>query len=185
MAFVSSSNNNTSSTNEAVNTAHGVSTASTQVNAANSTNIDNLSDAVICRILSDDRYAIFIRILLALLPTRPPVPPPHGAAVDRPALRVIILGGIIYTRENMGNIRSEDGIDMAYPNVLDTSIGGFLEHRYTVSSLMDTTYWISEHWDQLEYLRIREDRPVIRFIKLSMFSLSERLKADNTIRVNQ
>ncbi|GJV06422.1 ribonuclease H-like domain-containing protein [Tanacetum coccineum] len=46
--FVSSSNNNTSSTNEAVNTAHGVSTASTQVNVANSTNIDNLSDAVIC-----------------------------------------------------------------------------------------------------------------------------------------
>ncbi|GKA83574.1 hypothetical protein Tco_0805169 [Tanacetum coccineum] len=48
MAFVSSSNNNTSNTNEAVNTAHGVSTASTQVNAANSTNIDNLSDAIIC-----------------------------------------------------------------------------------------------------------------------------------------
>ncbi|GJZ74617.1 hypothetical protein Tco_0639082 [Tanacetum coccineum] len=48
MAFVSSSNNNTNSTNEAVNTAHGVSTASTQVNAAYSTNIDNLSDAVIC-----------------------------------------------------------------------------------------------------------------------------------------
>ncbi|GJX67564.1 ribonuclease H-like domain-containing protein [Tanacetum coccineum] len=47
MAFMSSSNNNTSNTNEAVNTAHGVSTASTQVNAANSTNIDNLSDAVI------------------------------------------------------------------------------------------------------------------------------------------
>ncbi|GJT69995.1 hypothetical protein Tco_1029281 [Tanacetum coccineum] len=47
MAFVSSPNNNTSNTNEAVNTAHGVSTASTQVNAANSTNIDNLSDAVI------------------------------------------------------------------------------------------------------------------------------------------
>ncbi|GJQ91687.1 ribonuclease H-like domain-containing protein [Tanacetum coccineum] len=48
MDFVSSSNNNTSSTNEAVNTAHGVSTTSTQVNAANSTNIDNLSDVVIC-----------------------------------------------------------------------------------------------------------------------------------------
>ncbi|GJU28406.1 ribonuclease H-like domain-containing protein [Tanacetum coccineum] len=47
MAFVSSSNNITSSTNEVVNTAHGVSTASTQVNATNSTNIDNLSDAVI------------------------------------------------------------------------------------------------------------------------------------------
>ncbi|GJZ21200.1 hypothetical protein Tco_0558239 [Tanacetum coccineum] len=44
MAFVSSSNNNTSSSNEAVNAAHEVSTASTKVNAANSTNIDNLSD---------------------------------------------------------------------------------------------------------------------------------------------
>ncbi|GJX91707.1 hypothetical protein Tco_0345033 [Tanacetum coccineum] len=52
MAFVSSSNNNTSSTNEVVNTAHRVSTASTQVNAANSTNIDNLSDAVICAFLA-------------------------------------------------------------------------------------------------------------------------------------
>ncbi|GJX95416.1 hypothetical protein Tco_0351214 [Tanacetum coccineum] len=54
MAFVSSSNNNTSSTNgavnttQAVNTAHEVSIASTQVNASNFTNIDNLSDAVIC-----------------------------------------------------------------------------------------------------------------------------------------
>ncbi|GJV55698.1 ribonuclease H-like domain-containing protein [Tanacetum coccineum] len=38
----------TSSINEAVNTAHRVSTASTQVNAANFTNIDNLSDAIIC-----------------------------------------------------------------------------------------------------------------------------------------
>ncbi|GJZ32564.1 putative ribonuclease H-like domain-containing protein [Tanacetum coccineum] len=44
MAFVSSSNNNTSITNEAVNTAHVVSSASTQVNAANFTNIDNLND---------------------------------------------------------------------------------------------------------------------------------------------
>nr|GEV45323.1 hypothetical protein [Tanacetum cinerariifolium] len=36
------------STNEAVNTAHKVSTASTQVNAPYSTNIDNLNDGVIC-----------------------------------------------------------------------------------------------------------------------------------------
>ncbi|GJV73261.1 proline-rich receptor-like protein kinase PERK9 [Tanacetum coccineum] len=42
MAFVSSSNNNTISSNEAVNTTHGVTTASTQVNTAYSTNIDNL-----------------------------------------------------------------------------------------------------------------------------------------------
>nr|GEX45626.1 hypothetical protein [Tanacetum cinerariifolium]GEX46100.1 hypothetical protein [Tanacetum cinerariifolium] len=52
--FVSSLNNNTSSTNRAVNTAqavnitYGMSTSSTQVNAAYSINIDNLSDAVIC-----------------------------------------------------------------------------------------------------------------------------------------
>ncbi|GKG16944.1 hypothetical protein Tco_0361901, partial [Tanacetum coccineum] len=52
IAFVSSSNNNTSSTNEAVNTAHGVSTASTQFNAPYSTNIDNLSDAVIYAFLA-------------------------------------------------------------------------------------------------------------------------------------
>ncbi|GKB80110.1 hypothetical protein Tco_0947005 [Tanacetum coccineum] len=52
MAFVSSSNNNTSSTNEADNTAHEVTTASTQVNTAYSANIDNLSDAVICSLLA-------------------------------------------------------------------------------------------------------------------------------------
>ncbi|GKF45945.1 ribonuclease H-like domain-containing protein, partial [Tanacetum coccineum] len=39
-------------TNGAVNTAQAVSTASTQVNAANFTNIDNLSDAVICSFFS-------------------------------------------------------------------------------------------------------------------------------------
>ncbi|GJW07686.1 plastid delta12-fatty acid acetylenase, partial [Tanacetum coccineum] len=50
MAFVSS--NNLGSTNEAVNTTHGVSAASTQVSAANSTNVDNLSDAVICAFFS-------------------------------------------------------------------------------------------------------------------------------------
>nr|GFB01083.1 hypothetical protein [Tanacetum cinerariifolium] len=55
MAFVSSSNNNTNNTNgtvniaQAVNTVNGVPTASTQVNAAYSTNIDNLSDE--CRAL--------------------------------------------------------------------------------------------------------------------------------------
>ncbi|GKD43546.1 hypothetical protein Tco_1268191 [Tanacetum coccineum] len=50
MAFVSS--NNSGSTNEAVNTAHGVSAASTQSNVANPTNDDNLSDAVICAFFS-------------------------------------------------------------------------------------------------------------------------------------
>ncbi|GKC43414.1 ribonuclease H-like domain-containing protein, partial [Tanacetum coccineum] len=53
-----SSNNNTCSTNgavniaQAVNTAHGVSTASTQVIDAYSTNIDNLSDAIICALFA-------------------------------------------------------------------------------------------------------------------------------------
>ncbi|GJZ06871.1 ribonuclease H-like domain-containing protein [Tanacetum coccineum] len=55
MSFVSSSNNNNSSTNrafstaQAVNTANRVSVANTQVNAAN---IDNLSDAVICAFIA-------------------------------------------------------------------------------------------------------------------------------------
>ncbi|GJV53960.1 hypothetical protein Tco_1449701 [Tanacetum coccineum] len=46
MAFVSS--DNSGSTNKAVNTAYGVSAASTQANATNPINVDNLSDAVIC-----------------------------------------------------------------------------------------------------------------------------------------
>ncbi|GJT68965.1 ribonuclease H-like domain-containing protein [Tanacetum coccineum] len=46
VAFVSS--NSTSSTNGAVNTAHGDTTTSTQATVVNSTTIDNLSDAVIC-----------------------------------------------------------------------------------------------------------------------------------------
>nr|GEW84227.1 retrovirus-related Pol polyprotein from transposon TNT 1-94 [Tanacetum cinerariifolium] len=54
MDFVSSSNNNISSINnaQAVNTANRVSTAITQVNAAFSTNIDNLSDAIICALFN-------------------------------------------------------------------------------------------------------------------------------------
>ncbi|GJY49587.1 ribonuclease H-like domain-containing protein [Tanacetum coccineum] len=45
---MSSSNNNTSSSNEVVNATHRVTTASTQVNTSYSTNIDSLSDAIIC-----------------------------------------------------------------------------------------------------------------------------------------
>ncbi|GKB77921.1 ribonuclease H-like domain-containing protein [Tanacetum coccineum] len=58
MAFMSSSNNNSGSSNEVVNTAqtvntaYEVSTASTQVNTANSSNVDNLSDAVIYAFLA-------------------------------------------------------------------------------------------------------------------------------------
>nr|GEX17713.1 hypothetical protein [Tanacetum cinerariifolium] len=42
------SSNSTSNTNEAVNTAYGATTASTQATVVNSTTIDNLTDAVIC-----------------------------------------------------------------------------------------------------------------------------------------
>ncbi|GJZ81232.1 retrovirus-related pol polyprotein from transposon TNT 1-94, partial [Tanacetum coccineum] len=55
IAFVSS--NKTSSTNGAVNTAHGVTTASTQATAVNSTTIDNLSDDVIYGLEVADGYA--------------------------------------------------------------------------------------------------------------------------------
>ncbi|GJX37856.1 hypothetical protein Tco_0251159 [Tanacetum coccineum] len=50
MDFVSS--NNSGSTNEAVNTAYGVFAVSTQVSVANSINVDNLSDVVICAFFS-------------------------------------------------------------------------------------------------------------------------------------
>ncbi|GJU68642.1 ribonuclease H-like domain-containing protein [Tanacetum coccineum] len=55
VAFMSS--NSTSSTNGAVNTAHGVTTASTQATAVNSTTIDNLSDVVIYGLEVADGYA--------------------------------------------------------------------------------------------------------------------------------
>nr|GEW15331.1 hypothetical protein [Tanacetum cinerariifolium] len=100
IAFVSSSNNNTSSTNgaantaqadntaQAVNTAHEVSTVDTQVNAAYFTNIDKLSDVVICsffagqpnspqlihedleRIHPDDMEEINLRWQMAILTIR-------------------------------------------------------------------------------------------------------------------
>ncbi|GJR60486.1 putative ribonuclease H-like domain-containing protein [Tanacetum coccineum] len=63
MAFVSF--NNFGSTNEAVDTAHGVSAVSTQVSAANSTNVDNLSDAVIY-----DLEEIDLRWQMAMLTIR-------------------------------------------------------------------------------------------------------------------
>ncbi|GKA44928.1 hypothetical protein Tco_0737724, partial [Tanacetum coccineum] len=77
MAFVSS--NNSGSTNEVVNTTHGVSAVSTQASAANSTNVDNLSDAMwlyallagmwiqFSWVLLD--WAVHCNINLVLLPT--------------------------------------------------------------------------------------------------------------------
>ncbi|GJV27870.1 ribonuclease H-like domain-containing protein [Tanacetum coccineum] len=59
IAFVSS--NNTSSTNGAVNIAHGSTTASTQAAAVNSTTIDNLSDAVICMAMLTIRARRFLK----------------------------------------------------------------------------------------------------------------------------
>ncbi|GJS92858.1 ribonuclease H-like domain-containing protein [Tanacetum coccineum] len=44
--------NNLKVTNEAVNTAHGFSAVSTQANAANPINVDNLSDVVICAFIA-------------------------------------------------------------------------------------------------------------------------------------
>ncbi|GJX35003.1 copia protein [Tanacetum coccineum] len=60
VAFVSS--NSTNSTNGAVNTAYGVTTASTQATAVNSTTIDNLSDVII--------YEMDLRWQMAMLTIR-------------------------------------------------------------------------------------------------------------------
>ncbi|GKA66926.1 hypothetical protein Tco_0766734 [Tanacetum coccineum] len=54
MAFVSSSNNNTNSSNKAVHAAYRVTTASTQVNTAYSTNIDNLKTSTSTSLVSCD-----------------------------------------------------------------------------------------------------------------------------------
>nr|GEX02619.1 ribonuclease H-like domain-containing protein [Tanacetum cinerariifolium] len=51
MEFVSSSSNNNVNCSNEANIAFGVTTAGTQINAANSTKIDNLSDAIICAFL--------------------------------------------------------------------------------------------------------------------------------------
>ncbi|GJX18578.1 putative ribonuclease H-like domain-containing protein [Tanacetum coccineum] len=57
VAFMSSNKTNSnSSTNEADNTAYGVSAAHTQSNLVNSTSVDNLSDAVICAFLATRRF---------------------------------------------------------------------------------------------------------------------------------
>ncbi|GKD05447.1 ribonuclease H-like domain-containing protein, partial [Tanacetum coccineum] len=66
IVFVSS--NSTSSTNGAVNTAHGATTASTQATAINSTTIDNLSDAVICAFFAKE---MDLRWQMAMLTIRP------------------------------------------------------------------------------------------------------------------
>ncbi|GJW51859.1 hypothetical protein Tco_0093210 [Tanacetum coccineum] len=81
MAFVSSSNNNTKSSIEAVNAAYGVTTASTQVNTAYSKNINNLSDAVIC--------SFFDRINTPA----PKTPCPQGVALE--CLLFLMLFGVI------------------------------------------------------------------------------------------
>ncbi|GKE06150.1 hypothetical protein Tco_1398168, partial [Tanacetum coccineum] len=60
LAFVSS--NSTSSTNGAVNTAHGATTASTQAIVVNSTTIDNLSDAVICAFFASQPNSLQLNI---------------------------------------------------------------------------------------------------------------------------
>nr|GEV06066.1 hypothetical protein [Tanacetum cinerariifolium] len=67
-AFVSSSsNNNTNSSNEAVNNTFGVTTTETQVTTANSTNIDNLSDAIICAFLaSQSNSSQLVRSLILM-----------------------------------------------------------------------------------------------------------------------
>ncbi|GKE88623.1 hypothetical protein Tco_1566098, partial [Tanacetum coccineum] len=54
------------STNGAVNTAHGATTASTQATAVNSTTIDNLSDVVICAFFMDLRWQMDMLTMRAM-----------------------------------------------------------------------------------------------------------------------
>ncbi|GJY29991.1 hypothetical protein Tco_0405758 [Tanacetum coccineum] len=61
-------NNNTRSSKEAVNAAHGVTTTSTKVNTAYSTNIDNLSDDVICSFFARSLLLMAMRLLVLISP---------------------------------------------------------------------------------------------------------------------
>ncbi|GJY40753.1 hypothetical protein Tco_0428023 [Tanacetum coccineum] len=99
-AFVSS--NNSSSTNEAVNTAHEVFAASTQANAANPINVDNLSD------------------VMAMLKTL-------EVALKRKTKRVLLSDSEEEETENSDNSYLRDilgdilGKDMHYPFTLTTA----------------------------------------------------------------
>ncbi|GKC39977.1 ribonuclease H-like domain-containing protein [Tanacetum coccineum] len=70
MAYVSSSNNNTSSSNEVVNAAHGVTTASTQVNTAYSINSPQLAHEDLQQIHHDDIEEMDLRWQMAMLTMR-------------------------------------------------------------------------------------------------------------------
>ncbi|GJX59349.1 hypothetical protein Tco_0290739 [Tanacetum coccineum] len=71
--------------------------------------------------------------------------------------------------------------DTAYPMSWIWRIGGFLEHRYTVSSLMDTAYWLSEQYtnDTLQILGLPEEHHISWFVHgLRTRSLVEFLSTD-------
>ncbi|GJR56792.1 ribonuclease H-like domain-containing protein [Tanacetum coccineum] len=71
VAFVSSnSTNSNSSTNEADNTAYGVSAAHTQSNHVNSTSVDNLSDAMICAFLASQPNSPQLEIAMLTIRAR-------------------------------------------------------------------------------------------------------------------
>ncbi|GJU49404.1 hypothetical protein Tco_1218959 [Tanacetum coccineum] len=63
------------------------------------------------------------------LPVRPPILSPRGAAVDQLALCVVILGGIIYTREDIGD---DTSLKITIPKMLKFKI----ESQYKVSQNM-------------------------------------------------
>ncbi|GJW64394.1 hypothetical protein Tco_0116278 [Tanacetum coccineum] len=73
---------------------------------------------------------------LPTLPTRSPVLSPRNSVTCRPALWVLILGGIISTRENMGNVRCGGG--KSKPN---TTSGGVLDVTIQYSENKGLRWW--------------------------------------------
>nr|GFB36280.1 reverse transcriptase domain-containing protein [Tanacetum cinerariifolium] len=72
-------------------------------------------------------------ILLPPLPNRPPIPPPRGAAGDRPAHCVVILGGIIYMKENIGNIRDNQKVKYIAGSFVGKALTWWNSHIHTRS----------------------------------------------------
>ncbi|GJY96057.1 hypothetical protein Tco_0512418 [Tanacetum coccineum] len=74
--------------------------------------LPQLSPWPFCSPVCPPPLPVFSPILPPLLLVRPLVLQPRCTAVDRPALRVVILGGIIYMREDIGNIRTMARVDI-------------------------------------------------------------------------
>ncbi|GKD17116.1 hypothetical protein Tco_1206274 [Tanacetum coccineum] len=144
MAFVSSSNN-TNNSNEAVNVANGVTTASTQVNTSYSTNIDNLGDTIICSFFASQPN---MRLLVLISPKWSATTAIKGDILVRSAE----LQEIKTTRRKAqeGSDQAEEGPNYALMAYLSSSSDSKVSNNSNCSkSCMETVKLLKSQNDQL------------------------------------